>query len=103
MTGKKPGWYHHQEKIIQTPYYYEYAAWLDDDEQVHSCNIETAYHGYEILEGMCMSALDNTRVMLPIQNLDYEPVMERMMKELPDIGTKLRILYDGKKPRKEYD
>lgn len=103
ITGKNPGWYHHQEKVIQTPYYEEYAAWLDDDAQVHSCNIGTAYHGYEILEGLCMSALEKTRVQLPIQNLDYEPLMERMEKELPDVGTTLRVLYDGKKPRKEYD
>ena len=103
VTGKNPGWYHHQEKAIQTPYYREYAAWLDDDAQVHSCNIDTACHGYEILEGMCLSALDNTRVYLPITNVDYEPVLDRMARELPDVGTKLRTLYDGKLPRKEYD
>lgn len=103
VTGKNPGWYHHQEKAIQTPYYREYAAWLDDDAQVHSCNIDTACHGYEILEGMCLSALDNTRVYLPITNVDYEPVLDRMERELPDVGTKLRVLYDGKLPRKEYD
>ncbi len=103
VTGKNPGWYHHQEKIIQTPYYQEYVRWLDDDSQPHSCNIEISYHGYEILEAMCLSALDNTRVMLPIQNLDYQPVFERMEKELPDVGTSLRVLYDGKMPRKEYD
>lgn len=103
ITGKDPGWYHHQEKQIQIPYYTEYGKWLDDDNCKHSCNIETAYHGYEILEGICISALDNIRVDLPITNLDYEPVIERMRRELPECGTTLRYLYDGKEPRKERD
>lgn len=102
VTGKHPGWYHHQEKQIQTPYYAEYAAWLDGG-PAHSCNIETAYHGYEILEGICLSALNNTRMDLPIADLDYEPVFDRMRRELPSCGTTLRGLYDGKEPREERD
>ena len=103
LLGKNPGWYHHQEKQIQTPYYISYAQWLDDDTKVHDCNIEISYHGYEILEGMCLSALNHTRVDMPIANFDYQPVFEQMRKAFPDIGTKLRVLYDGKKPRKEAD
>ena len=103
VTGKEPGWYNHQEKQIQTPYYTEYGKWLDNDSCKHSCNIETAYHGYEILEGICISALDNTRIDLPIQSVDYKPVIERMQHELPECGTYLRPLYDGKEPRQERD
>ena len=103
VTGKDPGWYHHQEKQIQTPYYTEYADWLDDDAKVHSCNIETALHGYEILEGICLSALDNVRVDLPLKSLDYESVYARMARELPPCGTALRALYTGEEPREERD
>lgn len=103
ITGKDPGWYNHQEKQIQTPYYTEYADWLDDDIKKHSCNIETAYHGYEILEAICLSALDNTRVDLPLTNFDYEPVFDRMARELPECGTVLRSLYKGEEPRQERD
>lgn len=103
VTGKDPGWYHHQEKKIQTPYYSEYADWLDDEAKVHSCNIETAYHGYEILEGICLSALNNTRVDLPLTDFDYESVLERMQRELPECGTVLRALYTGEEPREERD
>ncbi|MGI6094606.1 MAG: Gfo/Idh/MocA family protein [Lachnospiraceae bacterium] len=103
IEGKLPGWYNYQEKEIQTPYYTEYADWLDDDSKPHSCNIDISYHGYEILEGMCLSALNNTRVDMPITDFDYEPVFERMKRELPDVGTKLRKLYDGKNPRPEHD
>lgn len=101
LLGKEPGWYHHQEKQIQTPYYISYAQWLDDEAKVHDCNIEISYHGYEILEGMCLSALNHTRVDLPITNFDYEPVFDQMRRVFPDIGTKPRKLYDGKQPRKE--
>lgn len=103
VTGKDPGWRNHQQIPIQTPYYTEFAAWLDDDSKIHSCNIDTAYHGYEILEGMCLSALDNVRVDLPITNFDYTPIFERMNTELPPCKTKLIPLYDGKVPRKERD
>lgn len=103
IEGKEPGWYNHQEKQIQTPYYREFADWLDDDAKIHSCNIQTAFHGYEILEAICISALDNVRVDLPLQNFDYEPVLKRMEKELPNCGTVLRSLYTGEEPREERD
>lgn len=103
VSGKEPGWYNHQEKQIQTPYYTEYADWLDDDSKPHSCNIETAFHGYEILEAICLSALNNTRVDLPLTNFDYEPVFERMERELPECNTVLRKLYTGEEPREERD
>ncbi len=71
--------------------------------KVHSCNIDTAYHGYEILEGMCLSALDNIRVDLPIRDLSYAPVLERMKQELPPCGSKKLWIYTGQTPRKERD
>ena len=106
VTGKEPGWYHFQEKEIQTPYYAEYADWLDDDAKPHSCNIETAYHGYEILEAICIAALDNRRVDLPLTDFSYEPVMERMKKELPAFpgcDSAPRDLYKGDWDRPERD
>ena len=42
----------------------------------------------EILEGMCLSALNNVRVDLPIQDLDYEPVFDRMRKDLPECDSR---------------
>ena len=106
VEGKEPGWYHFQEKVIQTPYYAEYADWLDDDAKPHSCNIETAYHGYEILEAICLSALDNKRVDLPLTDFTYEPVLERMKRELPEFpgcDKEPRDLYKGDWDRPERD
>ena len=103
MTGKEPGWRNHQQIPIQTPYYTEYAKWLDDDEKVHSCSIDTAYLGYEILEGMCLSALRNVRMDLPIADLDYEPVIETMQRKLPPCGSRKMFIYKGWPPRQERD
>lgn len=103
IEGKDPGWRNHQQVPIQTPYYTEYAKWLEDDKKVHSCNIDTAYHGYEILEGMCLSALRNVRIDLPITDLTYEPVFDTMRRELPECGSRKMYIYDGKTPRKERD
>lgn len=103
VEGKDPGWRNHQQIPIQTPYYREFAQWLDDDKQVHSCNIETAYHGYEILEGMCLSALRHTRLDLPVEDLNYTPVLDVMRRELPECGSKKMFIYKGWPPRKERD
>ena len=88
---------------IQTPYYPQFAQWLEDDSKLHPCNIDTAYHGYEILEGMCISALNNVRIDLPIRDLSYPPVLERMKKELPECGSHPVPLYTGQVPREERD
>ena len=105
VKGKDPGWRNHQQVPIQTPYYTQFADWLDDDSRIHSCSIETACHGYEILEGMCISALDHVRVDLPIRDLGYEPVFDRMRRELPDCGSRPVPIYTGheKGPRTERD
>jgi len=76
---------------------------LDDDSKRHSCDIETAFHGYEILEAIFLSALNNTRIDLPLTDFSYEQVLERMERELPECGTVLRALYTGEEPREERD
>jgi hypothetical protein len=46
-----------------------------------------AYHGYEILEGMCLSALDNVRIGLPLQDPGAsDDILERMRGALPEQG-----------------
>ena len=52
---------------------------------------------------MCLSALNNVRVDLPIQDLDYESVFDRMRKDLPECDSRKMYIYDGKTPRKERD
>jgi predicted dehydrogenase len=79
-----PGWDVESATTLQPAYLRELADWLDDETQVHSCNIETAYHGYEILEAMCVSALDQVRVDLPLDPAGREEALARMRRELPE-------------------
>ena len=71
-----------QEKKIQTQYLKEFADWLDNDEAVHSCNVEIAYHGYETLEALCISALDHKIVYLPMEANQNVDIIQRMKNEL---------------------
>jgi len=71
-----------QEPKLQTPYFRDFIKWLDDDSKIHPCNLPITYHGYEILEALCVSALDNKPVYLPV-NVDEMPdIIERMKNEL---------------------
>ena len=52
---------------------------------------------------MCLSALRNTRIDLPITDLNYEPVIDTMRRELQPCGSKKMYIYKGWPPRKERD
>ncbi len=78
------GWAAQEQSTLQPAYLRELADWLDDDTRVHSCNVATAYHGYEILEGLCISALDNPRVDLPLDPRKCVDINARMRRELPN-------------------
>ena len=55
---------------------------------------------------MCLSALDNKRVDLPLTDFYYAPVLERMKKELPEFpgcDKEPRDLYKGDWDRPERD
>jgi len=69
-----------QEPELQTPYFRDFIDWLDDDAKVHPCNLAVAYHGYEILEALCVSALDNKPVYFPV-NVDEMPDIIEYMKD----------------------
>jgi predicted dehydrogenase len=78
---KYPAW-QIQEHEIQTPYYTDYANWLDNGAK-HPCNVEVSLEGFEILEGIYKSALENIRVDLPIQGKEIDAIAE-MKKLLPE-------------------
>jgi predicted dehydrogenase len=82
-------WRVQEKQRLQVLYLADLANWLDDDARVHPCNVELAYHGYEILEGMCLSALDNRRVDLPLPHPETsEDVLERMRRGLAGAVTR---------------
>jgi hypothetical protein len=51
--------------------------------------VQTAYHGYEILEGMCLSALNHARIDLPLDAGHADDINERMRRELSDVAPKV--------------
>ena len=65
----------------QPLYVRDLADWLDDDTQVHPCNGDVAYHGFQVAMAICASALDHRRVDLPLAP-PAEPLVERMKREL---------------------
>lgn len=60
------------------------ALWMNGEADTHPCNINTAYHGFEILEGMYISALENVRCDLPLTMADGYDVFAAMKSNLKD-------------------
>ena len=81
------GWGTQEKTTLQPAYLAPLADWLDDDEAVHPCNVDLAYHGYEILEGVCISALEKRPLELPLDPSDCADINERMRNELPDLDV----------------
>ena len=64
----------------QPPYIRDLADWLDDPTDIHPCNGETAYHGFELVMGICLSGLERRKVTVPVES--SEPIMERLRSHL---------------------
>jgi len=64
----------------QPLYIADIARWLDDPTQVHPCNGDVTYHGFQVAMGICLSAVENRKVELPIG--DAAPVIERLREVL---------------------
>jgi predicted dehydrogenase len=84
VGGQGDTWADQEATRLQPPYFRDLHAWLEDDSRGHPCCVELAYHGYEILTGLCLSALDRVRVDLPLDPARCEDVFERMRCELPE-------------------
>ena len=85
LSGKGEGWDKQEPTRLQPLFAMDLIHWLDDDARVHPCNIDISHHGYEIMEAMCLSALDKRRIDLPLPAaVPGNDVFERMRRELPD-------------------
>lgn len=62
----------------------DFLDWMDDDAKGHSCNVETAYAGFETAIAIAMSAVENRRVDLPLDVLPADDVIEKMRDALPE-------------------
>ncbi|MBL7134748.1 MAG: Gfo/Idh/MocA family oxidoreductase [Phycisphaerae bacterium] len=84
IGGEGEGWQVQERTRLQPLFAADLADWLDDDARPHPCNVEISYHGYEILEGLCISALDHRRIDLPLDTSQCVDIFARMRSELPD-------------------
>jgi predicted dehydrogenase len=72
-----------QMEDIQTPFYTDFADWLDNDARKHPCNVGISLEGFELIEGLYKSALEHMRIDLPIKGEVKDAVAE-MKKKLPE-------------------
>ncbi|MBN1670401.1 MAG: Gfo/Idh/MocA family oxidoreductase [Kiritimatiellae bacterium] len=77
-------WSRQADQRAQPLYARDFADWLDDDAKIHPCNIDLAYHGHEILEAVCISAMHQKRVDLPLDPDACEDILSVMREHLPD-------------------
>ncbi|MHB1357000.1 MAG: Gfo/Idh/MocA family protein [Anaerolineae bacterium] len=86
LTGKGDDWSTQERTRLQPLFVRDFIDWMDDGKKVHPSNLDITYHGYEIVEGICMSALDHVRIDLPLTVHDgNDPdVFQRMRDELPE-------------------
>jgi predicted dehydrogenase len=48
------------------PYVEDMVRWLDDPAQIHPCNFEDAYKGFEITMALCRSVVERGQIALPL-------------------------------------
>lgn len=63
-------------ELDQPPYIRDIARWLDDPRQVHPCNGESAYKGFEIVMAIVRSAIEARPIHLPLD--PGEPEIARL-------------------------
>jgi predicted dehydrogenase len=76
------------------PYVQQIAEWLDDDRQLHPCNFESAYRGFEIMMGMCRSAAQGGQIALPLTSPADE--MQWLRDSVPDRKVALSMAASAK-------
>lgn len=64
------------------PYIQDIASWLDDDRQVHPCNGETAFKGFQVMMGALRSVVQRGKVTLPLG--PGEPELEALKRVMSD-------------------
>lgn len=81
------GWGTENLHLIQTAYTRDFANWLDDPTQSHPCNLDITRHGFEIANAIVLSAMDHTRIDLPLIEDADARMIDRLKNELPVLAT----------------
>jgi len=74
---------------LQNPFAKDFADWLDGKIEKHSCAVDIAAHGFEILQALYIAGIENRRVDLPLTEKEMYDALERMQDKeiLPEIST----------------
>lgn len=83
--GDYGDFFEREQYEAQVHYTKDFGRWMLGQAEGHPCNIAQAYHGYEILEAIYISAIERTRVDLPLElPMPYEP-LDILKKELKPV------------------
>jgi predicted dehydrogenase len=96
-------WVYQEKHLLQPLFARDMADWMADGAKPHPCNIELAYHGYEIMEALCMSAMDRVRVDLPLSADDACDMFERMRRELHALPQEIPFMMEHLENEGQYD
>lgn len=90
-TAENPGkGWSAQVKSIQTLYAADVADWLEGKITDHPCNVAHAFTGFELLNAACISALNHTRVDLPLNgSFRDSDAFEDMRRLLPECAPRI--------------
>jgi len=82
--GEGEKWEIQERSELQRLFARDLADCLDDPKKEHPCNLKITYHGYEIMEAICISAMERRRVELPLDAAGSYDMFQRMREELPE-------------------
>lgn len=68
----------HEELLAQDQYTLDFGRWMRGEMDWHPCDVKLAYRGFEVLEGIYLSALDMKCVTLPLKGGLEEDCIERL-------------------------
>ena len=74
--------------LAQIAFVAEFLDWMDGVKSSHTCDLELAYAGFETGVALCLSALENRRVDLPMDDLPRENEIEIMRRFLPECARR---------------
>lgn len=83
VTADFPDFFQKQQYFAQTGYTREFGEWIAKERDNYTCDIRKALRGYEVMESMYYSALDRTRVDLPLCSVGRDAIDEMRRKLKP--------------------
>ena len=78
------------------PYIQEMADWLDNDKNLHACNFDSAYEGFQVMMALCRSVVEGGQIALPLtQGMDELAALKEKL-------SQRRVLFSMPENAKEY-